>query len=380
MEWRRVARGALVLMCFSPHRAAAQAMTMDTPWMLMSDAALDVMVNHQGGPRGGDELKAPNWWMGMASRPLERGQLTLTAMLSLDPATVGKAGYRELFQQGEALDGKAIVDRQHPHDLFMQLAAVWRVQLPDAFRLTIAGGPVGEPALGPVAFMHRASAETIPMAPLSHHTFDSTHVSFGVATAGLERGAWAVEGSVFNGREPDDNRWDFDFAKMNSIAGRVWFRPSAEWAFQVSTGHLVSPEELVPGNIQRTTASGSWFRRASDADFSAVTVGYGVNAENGGRQDAVFAEATRHRFANAISVRAEWRDHVGAVTVGGARDVARWRSLEGAIGADVTIYAVPDASKPSYGSQPISFQIFVRLRPTPGHMGRMWNREMARPF
>src|SRR5205085_4103940 len=131
---------------------------------------------------------------------------TFSSMLSVDAGAVGKKGYREIFQAGETLDDQPIRDRQHPHDLFMQLATIWRLPLTSSTGLTIAGGPVGEPALGPVAFMHRASAGDNPTAPLSHHTFDSTHIAFGVVTAAVDRGSWVLEGSVFNGREPDANR------------------------------------------------------------------------------------------------------------------------------------------------------------------------------
>ena len=154
----------------------------------------------------------------MASRGTSHGRLTLTGMFSLDPATVGKDGYREIFQVGEALGGRPLIDRQHPHDLFMQLAASWRIPLNGSTGLTLAGGPAGEPALGPVAFMHRASATDNPTAPLGHHTFDSTHVSFGVITAAVDHGPWVVEGSLFNGREPDENRW------TSISAGSIRFR------------------------------------------------------------------------------------------------------------------------------------------------------------
>src|SRR5262249_34088513 len=150
-------------------------------------------------------------------------------------ATVGKKGYREIFQAGEEFEGAPLIDFQHPHDLFMQLSGAWRVTR-HGTGITIAGGPSGEPALGPVAFMHRASAAGLPLAPLSHHPFDSTHVSFGVVTAAVDRGRWTFETSVFNGREPDDHRWDFDFGPLDSISGRVWFRPSSNWDIQVSTG------------------------------------------------------------------------------------------------------------------------------------------------
>src|SRR5206468_8989554 len=140
---------------------------------------------------------------------------TFNMMLSLDPATVGKRGYGEIFQVGEAAGGQPLVDRQHPHDLFMQLAAVWRTPITNGTGLTLAGGPVGEPALGPVAFMHRASAAEYPFASLGHHTFDSTHIAFGMITAAVDHGPWIVEGSIFNGREPDENRWNVDFGALD---------------------------------------------------------------------------------------------------------------------------------------------------------------------
>jgi hypothetical protein len=158
------------------HKQTQMNMPMNTGWQFMQDGIVFVEFNHQGSPRGGNEIVAPNWWMGMATRGTSVGRLTFTSMFSLDPATVGKAGYREIFQAGEALNGRPLIDRQHPHNLFMQLAAVWRVPINTSTGLTLAGAPVGEPALGPVAFMHRASAADNPTAPLSHHKFDSTHL------------------------------------------------------------------------------------------------------------------------------------------------------------------------------------------------------------
>src|SRR5260221_5710488 len=373
-------------------------------WTFMQDGVLFAIVNHQGGPRGGSEFKVPNWWMGMASKKFGSSQLTLTTMLSLDPATVGKAGYREIFQVGEALHGVPLIDHQHPHDLFMQLAAIWRVPLNDATGLTLAGGPVGEPALGPVAFMHRASAAETPFAPLSHHTFDSTHISFGVVTGAIDHGPCVVEGSVFNGREPDEKRWNFDFGRLDSVSGRVWYKPSETWEFQVSTGHLVHPEALEPGNIQRTTASGAWFNRDGE-NFTAGTAGYGVNVTDSATRQALFIEGTRRHDRISIFGRAELvqvetalllndaipvtpagaalKDTVGAFTLGGLRDLfsgATWYGFEGGLGASLTLYAVPDALKPTHGNHPVSFQLFFRLRPPAGAMGRMWNMRMSQPM
>ena len=294
-----VACGSVVAHAQEPVHDMAHMNMNPAGWQFMQDGMLFLEFNHQPGARGGDEFVAPNWWMGMASRDTTRGRLTFTGMLSLDPATMGKDGYRELFQAGEALNGQALVDRQHPHDFFMQLSAAWRIPLTASTGLTVTAAPAGEPALGPVAFMHRASADDNPAAPLSHHTFDSTHISFGVLTAAVDHGRWRAEASVFNGREPDEHRWDFDFGRLDSVSGRLWFRPAPEWELQVSTGHLKDPEQLEPGDVERSTASASW-TRTSGANSAAVTAGYGRNDRTEGSRNAVFMEAARRRGRNGL--------------------------------------------------------------------------------
>ncbi len=378
---------ALLVLLATAHAAVAQEhdhakmlremAATEAGWHFMQDGAVFVMFNHQGGQRGGDEVVAPNWWMGMATRKIPSGTLTFNGMLSLDPATVGSDGYRELFQSGESYQGQAIVDRQHPHDLFMELSASWRASLSSSASLTLTGAAVGSPALGPIPFMHRASAFDNPMAPLTHHVFDSTHVSFGVATASFERGPWTLEGSVFNGREPDEHRWDFDFGPMDSVSGRLWFKPTPQWAFQVSTGHLVSPEALEPGNVERTTASASW-TRLNAGDIQALSAGYGRNDTADGARNAMFVEAADHRRANTWYLRAEVTqlDHhiadvtVGAFTVGGVRDILSRHGVESGVGAALTFYATPGTLDSSYGPHPVSFQVFFRLRAA-SHMVNM---------
>jgi hypothetical protein len=367
-------------------------------WRLMQDGTVNLLINSQGGPRGGDEFKVPNWWMGMAERRLGRGDLTLTGMFSLDPATVGSSGYREIFQVGEAIDDKPIVDHQHPHDLWMQIAAAWRTMVRGQTGITLAGGVSGEPALGPVAFMHRASAAAIPFAPLGHHTFDSTHIAFGVATVGVDRGPVAVEGSVFNGREPDQHRWDFDFGSMDSVSGRLWYRPSKTWEFQVSSAHLVEPEQLHEGNVVRTTMSGA-YTAADAAHLTAATVGYGMNVTDDVTRRAGFGEFTKAWGPTLASARIEFvevetellrlgalpetpegearKDVVGAFTFGGQRDLARGRGMIAALGANLTLYRVPEALRDTHGDHPVSFQVFFQIRPQPGAMGRMWNMRMG---
>jgi hypothetical protein len=377
--FRRLASIAVVIVSivFTAQFASAQQhdhahMNMDSPgWQIMQDGVIFAMYNDQSGPRGGTDFVAPDWWMLMASRKTKDGTLTLTGMFSLDPALVGADGYRELFQAGEVFDGRPLVDRQHPHDLFMQLSASWSADLMAPVHVTLTAAPVGAPALGPIPYMHRASSFDNPMTPLTHHLFDSTHISFGVATAAITAGPVTVEGSVFNGREPDQNRWDFDFGRMDSVSARLWFRPTAEWAFQVSTGHLVSPEALVPGNFDRTTATASW-TRVSGPSLESITAGYGRNGATAfdPARNGAFVEGARHAGRYSVYGRIEvlQLDHaiadetIAQFEVGGVRDILSRRGFEGGVGAGITFYATPSSLTSSYGAHPMSWQVFFRLR------------------
>jgi hypothetical protein len=224
-------------------------------------------------------------------------------------------------------------------------------------------------------------------------------VAFGVITAAVDHGPVTFEASVFNGREPDQHRWDFDFGALDSFAGRLWFKPSSAWEIQVSSARLRKPEALEPGDITRTTASAGWLTERG-SDFSAVTAGFGVNAVDGAHRQAFFAEATHHHGPNSIYGRIEAVDvetcvllqshctnidpgqvnRVGVITVGGVRDVLNSRGFEGGLGAAVTFYAVPVPLKDTHGTNPVSFQIFFRLRPPAGSMGRMFNMRMSQPM
>jgi hypothetical protein len=386
---------ALALTAFA-NNASAQPVEA-SGWHVMQDAVVYAMFNHQAKPRGGDEFRVPNWWMGMFNRKVESSDLTINTMVSLDPLTVGKKGYRELFQVGEAYEGAPLVDYQHPHDVFMQVAAVWHVPVGARTGFTLAGGPSAEPALGPVAFMHRASAIENPMSPLAHHTLDSTHVAFGVVTAAVDRGPWTLEGSVFNGREPDEDRWDFDFGALDSFSGRLWFRPRDQWEFQFSSGRLREPEELGHGDIVRTTGSAAWLKQSGE-NFTAVTAAYGVNNGEDVTRAAVLLEATRRAGLYSAYGRLEFvevetgtlladdtighevKDLVSALTLGGVRELPRWRRVEAGVGAAVTFYSVPDRLQSAYGERPISLQVFFRLRLSAGPMGRMWNMHMIKPM
>ena len=219
-----------------------------------------------------------------------------------------------------------------------------------------------------------------------------------MVTASAIAGRWVFEGSAFNAREPDEERWDLDLARLDSAAGRIWFRPTGEWDIQASVGRLRDPEALEPGDATRTTVSTSWFRPGMDG-FQALTIGYGVNAAHGVRRHGVFGEFTGELGDNSLAGRVELqqvetsallgddeghehagapgRARVAALTLGGARRLARWRGFEAAAGANVTFYRVPEILTDTHGRRPVSFLVFFRLRLPTGSMGRMWNMRMS---
>jgi len=223
-------------------------------WTLMAHGNAFLQYLRESGDRGGDQGGSINWFMGMADRNLASGHLGLRGMISLEPWTIRGCGYPDLLASGEVCQGATIHDQQHPHDLFMELAATYDRPLAGHIRLQLYGGPVGEPALGPTAFSHRISAMPNPLAPITHHWFDATHITYGVVTTGVYGKQWKAEASVFNGREPDENRTNFDFGALDSWSGRVSFLPTNRWALQVSAGHLTEAEaEYVPQAAGRTS-------------------------------------------------------------------------------------------------------------------------------
>jgi hypothetical protein len=322
---------------------------------------------------------------------------TISVMATAEPLTVGLAGYSEILQEGEAYHGRQITDHQHPHDLLMQLAGAWRLPITDKTAFTVVAGPVGEAALGPVAYMHRASSAENPTAPLSHHIFDSTHIADGVVLGRVDHGPISVEGSIFRGREPDEDRYDVDFGALDSWSARVWLRPTAAWTIQASYGFLHEPELLEPGDQRRTNASASWFR-TNGSDYSAVTAAVGWNDRQFSTVHSVLVEGTHHFGGTSLYGRFEdttveteillfpelvHRPHPGELvdpvrgfTAGAVRDVASLRGLSLGLGGDATFYQLPPLLQITHEPHPVSFHLFLRIaRATPA--ARMWNTTMA---
>jgi hypothetical protein len=350
-------------------------------WNLMFHGQLILGYDQQGGPRGTGKAFSNNWLMMMQQHKLgQGGTIEFREMLSAEPLTTPRPGLPTLFQTGESYKGEPLVDLQHPHDVFDELALKYTYALSERTSWYFYGAAAGEPALGPTAFMHRASAAEDPAPPLSHHTQDSTHVSFGVLTTGFVLGPVKLEGSAFNGREPDEVRYKFDFNSLDSYSGRITIAPSRNWAIQYSAGHLVQPEALEPGNLNRQTASVSYTR--------PFTRGYWANSLIWGRNHKQHDNAIGNSYLyestlnfadkNYAFTRFELVDkdeleldapldhqsfRIGAFTFGGVRDLVQNSKGQIGLGADVTFYSKPSGLDPVYGKNPVSFHVFLRFRP-----------------
>lgn len=356
-------------------------------WTLMGHGSVFLQYLHESGDRGSEQTGSINWLMGMARRPVGAGRLLLRGMISVEPWTIRGCGYPDLLATGEFCEGGAIHDRQHPHDVFMELAAQYERPVGKGVRLQLYGAPVGEPALGPVAFMHRVSGLPNALAPITHHWFDSTHITYGVVTGGLYSRRWKIEASAFNGREPDEERMDFDFAAMDSWSGRVWFLPTSRWALQFSGGRLneVEPghEGEPPVDIDRVTASATYHRTTLANVIWANTIGWGRNAERGGdvTNAALVETSVTVRERDSWYGRFEWAEksghdlavpedglfNVAKLQAGYTRYLAPWKGLTPGIGGAISTGLVPRSLEPAYGSRfNAGFGVYLTLRPARG--------------
>ncbi len=359
------------------------AMYHSNGWMFMLHGAITLRYTKQGGPRGSDGFSAPNWFMGSAQKKLGKNfQFMFRTMLSLDRLTEGGAGYPLLFQTGEIWNGKPNIDRQHPHDVFAEMS----IALSSKFSKSISGylysGYPGEPALGPVVFMHRPSSLSIPDAPISHHWQDATHITFGVVTGGIAINSKVkIEGSVFNGTEPDENRFNFDKAKLNSYSGRISYNPSDNFSLQVSAGFIKDPESDGTDVIRRT-ASILYSKEINPRSRIDVSLIWGQNKDGfAGAQNSFVEEAEYYNSGNSIYTRLEniektrrelviadnpsQKEFIGGYTLGYKRKLFGFAGLILNAGLQGTIYSVPGDIQNLYGKNPISYEVYISL--LPGH-------------
>ena len=251
-------------------------------WMVMTHGTAFGYYTKQSSLRGGWQAGSINWAMVAAERSGSAGRLELRAMASADPYTVGDAGYPLLLQTGETYQGVPLHDRQHPHELVMELSTTYERRLVGPIGVSLYLAAVGEPAAGPVAFMHRPSAEGDPFSPLSHHWQDASHVTFGVITAGFFLRNVKVEASVFNGREPDEVRTNFDYAgrKLDSWSARLTVAPARNWALSAWYAYFETPNAFYPED---------WAKRIGASMLHSRSVG-----DEGSLSSALIWGASRH--------------------------------------------------------------------------------------
>jgi len=352
-------------------------------WELMAHGVVFLTYNQQGGPRGEGKAESVNYFMFMEQHRLGRGTLLLRQMFSAESLTSPHPGFPELFQTGETYHGQPLVDHQHPHNVFAELAALYTVPIDGKISWLLYGGPSAEPALGPVTYIHRESASENPAAPLSHHLQDSTHTSFGVVTTGFVINRFKIEGSAFNGHEPNEERWSIQLSPLESWSFRGSVAPTGNWTAQYSYGRLAHPEAAEPGDQRRQTASVEYNRPLSGGMFGqgnwATSLIWGrvqKTFESFPLNSYLLESTLNFRQRNYAYTRFELVDkdelfpalghptnRIGAYTFGGVRDLVQNRAWQLGLGADVTFYSKPAALDPTYGDDPVSFHVFLRVRP-----------------
>ena len=350
-------------------------MTESGGWELMLHGAVSAQYTKATGPRGDEKFYSTSMLMASATRTTDWGRITARTMLSAEPA-MQRAGYPNLFATGETAHGVPLVDRQHPHDLFMELAGRVDVNVGANTTVFVYGGPVGEPALGPSAFMHRGSAKYNPEPPIAHHWFDSTHITYGVVTVGASAPLWQLEASAFRGQEPDEDRWNIETPRLDSWSVRATLTPSPRWALQASYGELKQPESTHANEDEhRFTASAHY---DSGKGLSAMAGFSAKRRVPGDTLTAWLGEANwdldRHNslFGRVENVANDelFPDHAAAL-----HDVAlRITKLQAgyarrmpigavnlAVGGSVATFLMPTALETAYGRRPVQFTLFAKL-------------------
>lgn len=351
-------------------------------WSFMGHAQINLVHDWQNGPRGDDKTFVSGMIMGSARRDFADGStLNLRTMLSPDPL-MGKEGFPLLLAAGETADGvNPLIDRQHPHELVMELSASYSRRLTEKDTLYAYLGLPGEPAFGPPAFMHRMSAMDSPEAPITHHWLDSTHIVFGVATLGWAHDGFKLESSAFRGREPDQDRYDIESPELDSWSVRASWNPSPEWSLQASWADVTAPEQLEPDEDETKWSASAIHTRSIGADgWHSATLAWGRKTnDHGESKDAWMIEgaispddrwtffARAERIETDELVPGHGGGHgdlytVAKASIGAVRDWQVAPNVRLGLGALYSLNQVPAPLEPVYGGDPDGGMIFARIK------------------
>lgn len=349
-------------------------------WMMMSHGYLYLIHNQQNGPRGNHKNYSQSEIMLQGSRALYDGQLTFRSAFSLDPL-MGKGGYPLLFQTGETADGEThLVDRQHPHNFFVELAGSYAKPITTYHSVFLYAGIVGEPALGPAVYMHRLSGNINPEAPITHHWFDSTHITNGVLTLGVTHPFYKIEASLFHGREPSQNRYRIELGGLDSYSARFTLNPTPDFSMQLSAAHMKSPEALEPAiNMNKWIASIT-FNQTILGGLAQTTLGMGRNSPSQGQaSNAYLLESSWNIFStNTLFYRLEKADknelfdhdhslaesnfNITKLSLGGEHGFESPQGLEKSIGVVGSLFNYPSTLNAYYGDHPTSILMYFKIK------------------
>ena len=329
--------------------------------------------------RGTYQFGSVNRAMVQAGGPAAGGVVRFDFMGSAEPLTLTKRGVPQLLQASFHVDGETITDRAHPSPWIMELAGSYERAWGTDGAVSVYAAAIGEPALGPPVYLHRASAAANPVVPLGHHLQDDTHSSYGVVSAGVRWQSLHVEASAFNERQPENANTVFyyDGARLDAYAGRATIAAGAGWSVFGSYGYM--PEMTAGHSHGAQHRIGAGAIRTSPAwSFSAV---YGANDPVGSDRPrrALLFEAEHHSSGGGVLFgRAEFVQRtaeelalvgsinavqdVGAVQLGYGWNVLARGRVTTRLGAHATLDVVTPQLEPFYGTgTPLSLGVHAQV-------------------
>ena len=333
-----------------------------------------LLYSSTSGPRGASRLTGPGYWMLTYDNDLTaKNHLSVSVMGSPEQLTVGDSGTPQLLQTDN-------IDNFHAHDTIMafEFRDVMALGNGNNQRLTLMFAPRGEAAIGPVPFMHRASAEGNPDAPLGHALQDGFHDASTVLGMEFQIVRTTVEVTAFSGQ---NITWPLPLHNPDSYS----FRLNQDFDDHVRVGASYA-DALLPndaGGAEHNQFISAWLttsHRIHGGALKSAFVWGSTRVHHEAFLNSFLEEAVYQSGKNGFSGRAEilqiapaqlalvttdgaadskW---VGALTVGYERTLFEKHDLSVLVGGSYTKNFVPAAFQPAYGSDPNGAKIYLRIK------------------